>query len=227
MANDTFGSILQACLDFLPGPTDDLTERILKRQINMAHSKYVNMCRWAWRKRGCTLAVTSSTTTVALPDGITVLDAVGATPTYCALLYQVSVGSTGRVIDYRPRDLVERAGGTLDSRGRGTPNWWDAERRLLIPMPYPVGDDTLGLRYLAGHSDMSDDADVPVIPAEHTDVLIWEPLKFMTLAGGNPDLYPLVKDEARRAEENLKYNGDIIAPEYFAQLKITGLTNRG
>jgi len=227
MANDTFGDIIQACLDFLPGPTDDRTERILKRQINMAHGKFVNMARWSFRRRSCVLAITSSTTAVTLPDGTTVLDTDGATPDYCALVTSVSLGSSGRPLDFRPQELVARAGGTMTFRGRGMPQWWDVVRRTLILMPYPGAADTITLSYLAGHSDMSDDADIPIIPAEHTDVLIWEPLKFMTLAGGNPDLYPLAKDEARRAEENLKYNGDVIGPEYFAQLKITGLTNRG
>jgi len=229
MANDTFGDIIQAGLRLLRKEDDVQTEAILKDQINLAHSKWVNAEPWEWLLRGdVALTLPAGSSGVTLPDGSAVLDVDGATPSYCRQLLNVSLESTGRDLDPTTRTLFgKRMGGAAYFVGEGIPTQFTIEGRILVPFPYPADAGVVHLTYIAGHADMAEDGDIPVVPPCFTDVVILEALAGIVAHDSYGErLYDHYSRMAQSAGINLRHCSKVLSPEFFSQWTVTGHTNR-
>lgn len=93
-------------------------------------------------------------------------------------------------------------------RAQGVPRWFylrgESPRQLVFFEP-PAGDE-VELHYYKAATSMVDDDDLPALPAEHHDLLIWDALLMMKAYHNDDAAYVAWRDAQQSAEQALLWN---------------------
>lgn len=236
MAVLTLGDVKQQCIDIAgPRTTDAIAIRAIVAAINTVNTSIQLEAmalglNWMHR-RDVILDYTSTTTSIILPDGLTVLDHAGSIPVACHIVKRVQMVDTGQVLTSRPRTLVEQEYGGLDIIGRGAPCFWDqsginaAGQYLLWIMPYPSGSGQIAIDYLGGLRPLVSDAQVLAVPIDFREVVAQKAIaKIMGTVSIDPVIRRECKEEAERMWNNIVASALGGSPEFQGMTLIQGQT---
>lgn len=182
MAVLTLGNVRDHVLDILGARTSETrVVRVVDAAINTAHTLVCLEAAAAgadWTRRiGVRMTVTSTDTSIIMPDGQAVLDANGAIPVKCIRVTNVYWVPTGQRLTYRPKDVVEAELGQLSYIGRNLPMYWDqygtntSGQRLLWLMPYPSVAGTIDVDYVGGLTTLTQAAQALMPPEEFRELV--------------------------------------------------------
>lgn len=166
MACRTRGEIRQQIMDRLglEEQNEPRTVRVINGAIDGSQAALLAIKDWEWLEDIVRLPITSATTRILLPDGVTVLDSDGVVAPYVRNVFHVELVSTGRALGHEDRIVDSFMNDALGYRARGMPATWGTWGRYLYVAPLPAGADALDLFAVRGHAPLVSDLAEPLVP---------------------------------------------------------------
>ena len=237
MAVLTLGDILTQCRHLIGGrPEDELLTHALTAAANTAHTETLLGALalgldWLHR-RDVQMAFTATTTSIILPDGVTVTDANGAIPVNCHIVSRVQEVDTGRILTPRPRTVVEMETGGLSIQSRGTPEYWQQSgvnssgQRLLWIMPYPAYAGRVAIDYYGGIVPLTSVTQTLAVPVDFREVVCQRTIsRVMSRVTNDPTAAREAKQTAERMWRDCVAASLGGKPEFASMTGILGQTN--
>ncbi len=237
MAVLTLGDVMGQCRDIMGGRADDVVlTRALMAAVNTVHTR-VQLDAMAMKldwmhQRDIIIPYTSTTTSVILPDGVSVVDSLGNIPIACHIVARVSLSGTGVALTHRARTLVEMEIGGLVQRGRGVPQFWDQSgvnsvgQRLLWIMPYPASAGDVVLDYYGGIRPLTSPTQALAVPVDFREIVCQRAIaKVMSTSSIDPVIRAEAKEEAAYMWRSIVAASLGGSPEFQGMAMIKGQTN--
>ena len=133
--------------------------RRVKAFLNASNRSISVMRFWPWLVGPGSASLTATTTTVSLAATV-------------RNVFHVWLDSDGTVLTHSPFQREQINQGSLAQLGRSRPEQWCQLGSTLVVIPYPAGADTLRFLYYAHVVDMVADADEPLMPDNHRQILV-------------------------------------------------------
>jgi hypothetical protein len=157
-------------------------------QIILLNSSYRRVCayrRWPWLE--------SQTASIATVNGTSAYNL----STIADFLFLDAVRSEQGTNYYELEYKDPQTFRTLQHnyRDRSTPEYWTREGEQIKIWPTPDGIYTLTIDYIKRPTDLANDTDVPLIPVNYRDILIWGAIMELTFRERDTYTYQLAEQQ--------------------------------
>lgn len=176
----TFREEQDRVLDLI-GKSDSTTRNRIKNWLNMGYQDFVLREIWPFREATDTIATVAGTQEYTLVSEFADIDQNN--------IVSVAIqGANQRKLSYWPFNQLRASAPDFDAIGNGLPNRYYLKAGKIGFWPVPNAEYTVAVDYYKAVTEMSADADEPILPVAYREALVHYALSLEHNFNTDPDL---------------------------------------